>query len=61
MKRTWVEKLSDLKLMVDAQGRDGLWNKNEYLLGLYNGMEFALAIMEEREPKLRKLPKKAVK
>jgi hypothetical protein len=61
MKRTWEEKMDDLRLLVDAQGRDGLWNKNEYLLGFYNGMEFALAIMEEREPKPRKLPKKAVK
>ena len=34
------------------QGRDGRWNYSPQDLGFYNGLEFALAIFEERLPKL---------
>lgn len=52
-----IERLRDL---VAIQGSDGNWNCDEYMLGMFNGMELALAIMEDRDPVYRTLPKPAV-
>ena len=35
------------------QAADGQWDVNHYQLGIYNGMESLLAIMENRKPNLR--------
>jgi hypothetical protein len=48
--------IEDLRNMVEAQGRDGTWNYDPYMQGLYNGLEFALSIMEKREPQFRDAP-----
>jgi hypothetical protein len=48
--------IEDLRHMVEAQGRDGTWNYDPYMQGLYNGLEFALSIMEKREPQFRDAP-----
>ena len=45
--------VDELRHLVDAQGRDGCWNDGQYMLGLFNGLEFALSIFERREPKFR--------
>ena len=44
--------------MLDIQGRDGTFNYSSYDHGLYNGMEFMLSLIEEREPVFRDAPKK---
>ena len=45
------------KEMLAVQGNAGNWDYDAYMHGLYNGMEFMLSIMEEREPEFRKAPK----
>lgn len=44
--------------MLEVQGQNGNWDCDHYMHGLYNGMEYALSIMENREPKFRSSPKK---
>ena len=41
---------SKLVDLVEVQGRDGNWNHDHYMRGLYNGMEMALALFEQRAP-----------
>lgn len=43
----------DIKDQVTAQGQKGTWDSDEYMRGLYNGLELALAQMEEREPNFK--------
>jgi hypothetical protein len=50
--------IDDVRNMVDAQGQNGCWNFDPYMHGLYNGLEFALSILEKREPKFRDAPEK---
>lgn len=51
-KRT-VETLYDL---LNIQGQNGNWNCNSYMMGLYNGIECAIATLESREPRYRHKP-----
>lgn len=51
-----LELIHTLREMRDVQGMDGSWNYDNYMYGMYNGMEYALAIMEERDPKFRSSP-----
>ena len=37
--------------MLELQGRDGNYNYDSYMLGLYNGMEYIISLLEVREPK----------
>lgn len=37
--------------MLELQGRDGNYNYDSYMLGLYNGMEYIVSLLEVREPK----------
>lgn len=48
--------IATMKQVLDIQGYDGNWNYDEYMYGMYNGMEFMLSIAEEREPNYRKKP-----
>lgn len=50
------EKINDLKTVLKAQGVDGNWNASPMMTGLYNGLELALSILEERDPELRNYP-----
>ena len=43
-------RLQALRNVVKIQGHKGNWDYNEYMRGMYNGLELALAIMENREP-----------
>ena len=52
--RSTKKKISDMKSMKDAQFQS--FHYDDYNLGLYNGIELCLAIMEEREPKYLTLP-----
>jgi hypothetical protein len=42
----------------DTQGQHGTWNFDSYMLGLYNGLELVLAIIQERDPEYRVAPDK---
>ncbi len=44
--------------MRDVQGRDGTWNYDPYMHGLYNGLEFAVSLLEQREPQFKDAPEK---
>lgn len=39
-----------------VQANNGNWNSDRYMRGMYNGLELALAIMEDREPSYRDSP-----
>lgn len=46
------------KEMLSAQGQNGTWNIDPYNHGLYNGMEYMLALLEKRDPVFREAPEK---
>ena len=46
----WKHHLKCSKEMLDIQGQKGNYDYNEYMLGLYNGMEYIIALFETREP-----------
>ena len=58
--RTWVgltdERIESVRHMRDVQGYDGNWNYDPYMQGLYNGLEFALSLLEVREPQFKDAP-----
>ena len=37
--------------MLELQGKNGNYNYDSYMLGLYNGMEYIISLLEVREPK----------
>lgn len=48
--------VDQMKEMLEVQGQDGNWNSDSYMHGMYNGMEFMLSIVEDREPVYKKAP-----
>lgn len=46
----WKHHLKCSKEMLDIQGQKGNYDYDEYMLGLYNGMEYIIALFETREP-----------
>lgn len=50
-----------IKEMKNIQGTDGNWNYNEYMRGMYNGLELALATLENRDPIYKEPMEKANK
>lgn len=48
--------IKGIKDIVDLQGQNGNYDYDEYMLGLYNGMEMILSMIEKREPLFRKVP-----
>lgn len=53
--------MEKLKELVEIQGQHGNWNYDEYMYGMYNGMELMLALVEEREPVYKEKPKQWLK
>ena len=51
------EALNQLREVHAIQGRDGCWDIDDYMLGLYNGLELALSIAENRACKYKQRPK----
>ena len=51
------EALTQLREVHAIQGRDGCWDIDDYMLGLYNGLELALSIVESRECRYKQRPK----
>ena len=49
-------KLDHMREMLRIQGNDGNWNYDSYMHGMYNGMEYMLAMLEDREPVYRTRP-----
>lgn len=47
------EKCEIVKELRDIQGSYGNWNSDMYNLGLFNGLEMALCIIENRDPDYR--------
>jgi len=45
-----------MREMLEVQGQHGNWNYDSYMHGLYNGMEYMVALTEKREPKFRDAP-----
>lgn len=43
-------RLESILALHQAQGAEGTWNRSNYMCGLYNGLELAVAILENREP-----------
>lgn len=54
---TYEQHLKDLRYAHGVQGLNGNWNWNPYMMGLYNGLELALSIFEDREPAYKEQPK----
>ena len=49
----WERLLINAKEMLDLQGCDGNYNYDSYMLGLYNGMEYIIALFEKRKPNFK--------
>ena len=50
------KELEQLREMVKVQGYNGNWNYDPYMLGMYNGMEFMLSMLENRGPVFKTKP-----
>jgi hypothetical protein len=50
------ERIESVRHMRNVQGYDGNWNYDPYMQGLYNGIEFALSLLEVREPQFKDAP-----
>jgi hypothetical protein len=50
------ELVAKMKELLEVQGRDGNWNLDPYMQGMYNGMELMVALAEGRDPVFRKAP-----
>ena len=46
----WEHHLKCSKEMLDIQGQKGNYDYDSYMLGIYNGMEYIIALFETREP-----------
>ena len=51
-----ADKTQSLRDLLAVQGSDGNWNADPYMHGMYNGMELALALLEDREPVFKAAP-----
>ena len=45
--------MKQLREVHAVQGRDGCWDIDDYMLGMFNGLELALCIMESRPPQYK--------
>ena len=50
------EQIDLVREMRDVQGQHGNWNYDPYMQGLYNGLEFAVSLLERREPQFKDAP-----
>lgn len=53
---TYGKRLSDANEMLSRQGESGNYDYDEYMHGMYNGMEVVLATIEDREPVFKDAP-----
>jgi len=52
----YESRLKEAKEMLKAQ--KGSYDYDEYMHGMYNGMEYILCLMEDREPEYMEAPEK---
>lgn len=57
-KNELLNRIDNCREMTNVQGRNGNWNFDPYMQGMFNGMEFLLAILENREPVFKPRPEK---
>lgn len=48
----------EMASVIEIQGADGNWNYDNYMFGLYNGMEMMKAIVDRRAPVYKEAPTK---
>lgn len=48
------EALKTLKELNEIQSREGTIDQGDYMIGLYNGIELSIAVIEGREPIYKK-------
>lgn len=53
-----MSKIDELRKVHAVQGTTGNWDWNHYMMGLYNGLELALSIYEDRDPVYKEAPKR---
>ena len=53
---SFLKKVDNLRDLHKVQSNDGNWDYDQYMLGMFNGLELALSIFEERQPQYRELP-----
>ena len=46
----YKSKIEAIKLIREEQDSQGEYGKTDYMIGLYNGIELALSMLEDREP-----------
>lgn len=46
----YKQSLKTSREMLYLQGKDGNYNYDSYMLGMYNGMEYIISLFENREP-----------
>jgi len=51
------ERLDKMQEMMQIQGSKGNWDHDEYMRGMYNGMELMMAVLEDRDPAYKDAPK----
>jgi hypothetical protein len=47
--------IAQSKRLLRLQGRPGTWDYDDYMCGMYNGMELMISTIESREPKFKTL------
>lgn len=52
------QKIIEVTRMRDVQGSSLAVAKDPYMLGIYNGLELACSMLQNREPEFKKLPDK---
>lgn len=50
-------KIESIRRLLGHMGKDGRWSRDYYSVGLYNGLELALATLEERQAVYKNPPK----
>lgn len=50
------ERLNKMNELLEIQGRLTEEDSSDYMIGLYNGMELMLSVIEDRKLKLKDLP-----
>jgi hypothetical protein len=58
---TVIQRKAKVDQAVDEVGQDGNWDWDPYMLGLYNGLVYAQALLDNKEPIYRDRPETGFK
>jgi hypothetical protein len=53
---TLEERIQELRDQLEFLGTDGIWNREPYWYGFYNGAALCLGIMEGKAPQYKPVP-----